>query len=506
MLTQKSPWTRTLRMFALVACLTVGSVHAEVVGEVTEAAKDTAPLTSKRTAVILPFRELITPLSGELLKRKFNAALESGVDVIIFDIHSPGGATVVTFELMDMVRNAKNVETVAYIGTDAISGAALLALSMDTILMKPDARIGDAGEIVMGEDGAFRYTEAKSRSFLAQKARDTAEATGRSVALAEKMTDKDMVVYQATNKMTGEKKVFSDKELAAMKDADEWEVGKPIREAGKDMFFVANGRRAVELGIADQVVSGKQDLARVLNVRSPIPEVHRSWVDTFVLLLNMKFFTFLLLLAGLIAIAVELSAPGLGAGGLVSLLCFGLFFWSRFLGGTSGWLEVLLFVVGLLCIAAEVFVIPGFGVAGILGLALTVGSLVMASGRFSMPGGQVDWTALGDDLLIVLGAFLAFLVAIFFLTSYMGRIPGLSRLTLHVDVSPEDAYLTDAVPAWQRVSIGQTGTAVSPLRPGGRIQVEDMLVDVVSEGDYIDAGQSVRVIAKQGTRVVVRLV
>lgn len=502
MLSQKSQWIRTLLMLALIACLNVGSIDAEDA----EATKEPAARDVKRTAVIIPFREVITPLSGELLKRKFKTAVESGVDVIIFDIHSPGGATLVTFELMDMVRDAKNVETVAYVGNDALSGAALLALSMDTILMKPDARIGDAGEIVMGEDGAFRYTEAKSRSILAQKARDTAEATGRPLALAEKMTDKDMVVYETTNKMTGEKKLHSDKELAAMNSADDWEVGTPIREAGKDMFFVANGRRAVELGIADQVVSGKDDLARVLNVRSPIGELQRSWVDTFVFLLNMKFFTFLLLLVGLIAIAVELSAPGLGAGGLVSLLCFGLFFWSRFLGGTSGWLEVLLFVVGLLCIAAELFVIPGFGVAGILGLALTVGSLVMASGRFSMLGGQVDWTALGNDFLTVLGAFVAFLVAIIFLTSYMGKIPGLSRLTLHVEVSPEDAYLIDAMPAWQRVAIGQTGTAVSPLRPGGRIQVDDMLVDVVSEGDFIDAGKHVRVIAKQGTRVVVRLV
>lgn len=502
MLSQKFRWIPMLLVLALFAGLMGDPAYAEVAKPANEAAAGTA----KRTAVILPFKEVIKPLTGELLKRKFKAAVDSGVDVIIFDIHSPGGATLVTFELMDMVRDAQNVETVAYIGNDAISGAALLALSMDTILMRPDARIGDAGEIVMGEDGVYRYTAAKSRSILAQKARDTAAATGRPLALAEKMTDKDMIVYQTTNKMTGEKKFFSDKELAAMKDADDWEVGKPIREAGKDMFFVANGRRAVELGIADQVVSGKQDLARVLNVQSPIPELHRSWVDTFVLLLNTKLFTFLLLLAGLIAIAMELSAPGLGVGGLVSILCFGLFFWSRFLGGTSGWLEVLLFVVGLLCIAAEVFVIPGFGVAGILGLALTVGSLVMASGRFSMPGGQIDWTALGDDLLTVLGAFLAFLVAIFFLTSYMGRIPVLSRLTLHVDVSPDDANCTDSVPAWQRVAIGQTGTAVSPLRPGGRIQVDDMLVDVVSEGDYIDAGQSVRVIAKQGTRVVVRLV
>ena len=501
MLIQNFRWMSIPVTMALLVCLMWGAARAEIPMQ----AADEAAHEAKRTAVILPFQEDINPLSGELLKRKFRAAVDSGVDVIIFDIHSPGGFTLVTFELMDMVLDAKDVETVAYIGKDAISGAALLALSMDTILMKPDARIGDAGEIVMGQDGAYRYTEAKSRSVLAQKARDTATATGRSVALAEKMTDQDMVVFRVTNKNTGEQKYFSDKELVAMKDADDWEVGKPIREAGKDMFFIANGRRAVELGIADQLVSGKEDLARVLNVQAPIPEEHRSWVDTFVLILNMKFFTFLLLLAGLIALAVELSAPGLGVGGLLSLLCFGLFFWSRFLGGTSGWLEVLLFVIGLLCIAAEVFVIPGFGVAGILGLALTVGSLVMASGHLSISDGQVNWMALGDDLLTVLGAFLVFLIYIFIITSYMGKIPILSRLTLQAEVASDDAYLAESAPAWQRVELGQTGTTVSPLNPGGRMQVDDMLVDVVSEGDYIDSGSPVRVIAKQGTRVVVRV-
>lgn len=461
----------------------------------------------KRTAVILPFKEDINPLSGALLKRKFAAAVESGVDVIIFDIHSPGGFTYVTFELMDMVLDAKDVETVAYIEKDAISGAALFSLAMDTILMKPDARMGDAGEIVMGEDGAYRYTEAKSRSVLAQKARDTAEATGRSLALAEKMTDKDMVVYRATNANTGEKRFLSDKEHAAMPDADDWELGTPIREAGKEMFFIANGRRAVELGMADQTVSGKEDLARVLNVQSPIPEVQRSWVDTFVLLLNMKVFTFLLLLIGLVALAIELSAPGIGVGGLVSCLCFGLFFWSRFLGGTSGWLEVMLFLMGLLFIAAEVFVIPGFGVAGIMGLALSLGSLVMASRRFSLTDGGVDWTSLSNDVALVLGAFLAFLVAAIFLTSYMGQIPGLSRLTLQAEVAPSDSFVvTDSAPAWQRVELGQTGTTVSPLRPGGRIEIDDMMLDVVTEGDYVGPGNSVRVIAKQGTRVVVRLI
>ncbi|TWU01418.1 NfeD family protein [Neorhodopirellula pilleata] len=466
------------------------------------------PVGRKRTAIILPFESDINPISGALLKRRFQDAVESGeVDVIILDINSPGGFTFVTFELMDMVLEAKNVETVAYIEKDAISGAALLALSTDTILMKPDARMGDAGEIVMGQDGAFRYTEAKSRSVLAQKVRDTAAATGRPVALAEKMTDKDMVVYSATNTNTGETRFLSDKEHASMEDADQWELGRPIREAGKEMFFTVNGRRAVELGMADQTVSGRDELARVLNVSTPIPVVEGTWVDALVMFLNFKFVTFLLLLIGLIGLATELSAPGLGVGGVVAVVCFGLFFWSRFLGGTSGWLEVLCFGIGILFIGAEIFVIPGFGVAGIAGLTLTLGSLVMASRRFTMPGGTgVDWNALGTDVTVVVGAFLGFLVAAMILASYMGSIPGLNRLTLQAEVDSSGVTLTDTTPSWQRVQLGQHGTTVSPLRPGGRIQVDEMMVDVVTEGDYVDSGQTVRVIAKQGARVVVRVV
>lgn len=466
--------------------------------------------SGKRRGVLIEFKEDIKPLSGALLKRKFEAAVESGADVIILDIQSPGGFTSVTFELMDMVLEAKDVETVAYIEKDAYSGAAMLAISTDTILMRPDARMGDAGEIVEGADGAYRYTSAKRRSALAQKVRDTAEATGRPLALAEKMTDKDMVVYQATNKESGEKRYLSDKDLASRADADQWELSPPIREAGKEMFFTVNGRRGVELGMVDQTIESRDDLAKVLNLQEPIVEMERSWTDTLVFLLNSQFVTFLLLLIGLVALAIELSAPGIGIGGLTSVLCFGLFFWARFLGGTSGWLEVVLFLMGILFIAAEVFVIPGFGVAGISGLALSLGALVMASRRFALPENEIQWTSLATDMMTVMGAFLGFLVCLAVMAKYLGDIPGLSRLTLRpqVMVAADGGASATLVsgPAWQRVEVGDTGSAMSPLRPSGKVQFGDDAVDVVTEGDYIDPGTEVRVVGKQGARVTVRKV
>ncbi len=491
-----------LALFCLVASVSTDRADGE---------DDLQPAKRSRRAVIIPLHEMIHPLSGALLERKFDQAIDSGVDVVIFDIHSPGGFTQVTFELMDMVLDAKDIETVAFIEKDAISGAALFALACDKIIMLPDARIGDAGEIVMGADGAYRYTEAKSRSVLAQKVRDTAEATGRPIALAEKMTDKDMVVFKATQNDDGTVRYFSDKEWESLENKDAWTKGALVREAGKEMFFTANGRRAAELGLIDQTISSRSELAEALGVSDDIPVIERTWVDTFVWFLNTGFITFLLIVIGMTALVFELSSPGMGIGGMVSIFCFGLFFWSRFLGGTAGWLEVTLFVMGILFVGAEVFVIPGFGIAGLSGIALMIGSLVMASRRFLMPHSAEELTSLGADVLTVLGAFMVFFVALLFLSQYMGEIPGLSRLTLKPTVAlegPSDnvsgAVVVTSLPGWQRVEVGAEGESVSALRPGGRMQVDDYMVDVVTEGDFVDPGTRVRVIGKQGARVIVR--
>lgn len=464
---------------------------------------------SRRTAVIIPFHEDINPISGAILQRKFAEAVESGVDVIILDIDSPGGRVDVTFELMDMVLEADNIETVAMVQRDAISGAALLSLACDKILIKPGARLGDAGVIVLGMSGEFRYAEAKSRSMVAQKARDTAAATGRPLALAEKMTDKDMVVFPATNKTSGEQKYFSDKEWESFEDADNWDRGKPIREAGKEMFFIANGERLVELGMAERTFNDVSELPEILNVETPIEVMEPTTAERITRFLNSGWMTFLLITIGLIGIGVEISAPGISIGGLLSLLCFSLFFWSRFAAGTSGWLEVLLFVLGLVFIACEVFVIPGFGIAGLTGIGLLLGSLVMASRRVFVPTSSEQLTSLGYDVLTVVGAFTAFLVALVILSNYMGTIPGLSRLTLQPPVLETDGGEASAaeevfLPGWQRVEVGDVGQTLSPLRPGGRIQVGDILVDVTTEGDFVDPGTEVKIIGKQGARVLVR--
>jgi membrane-bound serine protease (ClpP class) len=219
----------------------------------------------------------------------------------------------------------------------------------------------------------------------------------------------------------------------------------------------------------------------------------------------------LLLLIGLIGLYVEFSVPGISVAGMISVLCFGLFFWSHALGGTSGWLEVMMFVLGLGCLGIELFVLPGFGVFGVTGLILMILSLVMASQDFVLPQSTVQWNTLRNNLLIVLGAMASLIVALILQVAFVDSLPGLSRFRLEApDIEPAPA--SDSVGSLVAGShaimylpeVGQVGVADSVLRPAGKVRFADRLVDVVTEGDFLDPGTQVEVIKREGNHIIVR--
>jgi membrane-bound serine protease (ClpP class) len=182
------------------------------------------------------------------------------------------------------------------------------------------------------------------------------------------MVDMDLVVYYVKHRQTGAEAFMSDAELESSGAPDIWEKGKPVLESREGHFLEVNGERAVELQLAEGNAADRDELKQLLGLAEDLLVIESSGVDTAVFILNLPIVTGVLFVIGLIALYIEFSAPGISVGGLISLLCFALFFWSRFLGGTAELLEVILFVVGTVFIAVEVFAIPGFGVAGITGL------------------------------------------------------------------------------------------------------------------------------------------
>ena len=196
-------------------------------------------------------------------------------------------------------------------------------------------------------------------------------------------------------------------------------------------------------------------------------------------------------------------------GGLISGLCFALFFWSRFLGGTAGWLEVILVLSGVAFLAVELFVLPGFGVPGVTGLVLILIGVIMAGQNHLIPQSPRAMAQLGTSLIVLFASGGAVLVAAMFVSRYYGSLPILSRLVLASPSAttrePRDEAGKPLPPTRHfEAGVGDCGVAESPLRPAGKAIFGDEYLDVVTDGLYVDRGRPVRIIQISGNRIVVR--
>ena len=178
----------------------------------TLAADDDRPLPATRAALIR-FEGMIDPIHEQYFYRKLDKARTAGVDLVIVEIDSPGGYVDSSLKLAEHLRDLPWATTVAYVPREALSGAAIMALGADEIVLAPEARLGDAGPIFQGEDALFRHAPEKIRSHLVRQVRDLAERQGRPPALAEAMVDMDLIVYRVTNRDGGQVTFMSDPEI-----------------------------------------------------------------------------------------------------------------------------------------------------------------------------------------------------------------------------------------------------------------------------------------------------
>jgi membrane-bound serine protease (ClpP class) len=523
-------------MLLVAACL--GSLFALGAGEQAQDEQHQPKEPEKfQRAVLIRFEGEINPLLEQNLYRKLATAERYKPDLLVIELDSPGGWVDSSLKLAERLRQVDWARTVAFIPREAISGGAVMALGCDDIVIAPHAHLGDAGEIFMDENGVFRYVEEKTRSYLASKLRGLAKAKGRSPSLAEAMCDMDLVVYQVRHRTKGTDAYMSDQELKSEADPEQWETIKPVFGTGKKRFLTMDGSEAVDVGFAQALVSSRRELKDHYGLHHDFIVLEQTSVDTAVMILNAPLITGLIIVIGLVALYVEFSLPGTFVGGMVAALCFALFFWSRFLGGTAGWLELILFVAGLAFLGMELFVIPGFGVAGFSGILLLLVSVIMASQTFFIPHSGRELNTMLTQIGIVGASAVVFLIMAGVISRYLGAIP-LAR-ALMLDLPPtaapastapsksvpeesrfldHDRFLARYAPAPSKnvpeearsvspapeVHVGDRGIADSMLRPAGKVQFGDRYVDVVSDGTFIDRGRTVRVVEISGNRVVVR--
>jgi membrane-bound serine protease (ClpP class) len=454
---------------------------------------------------LIEFKGEINGKMTRYFNSRFEQARRDGVDLLIIEIDSPGGLKFESLEMAGKLSKCDWAYTVAWIPKQAISGGALLALGCDEILIAPDATFGNIGEIGFDPEAmAFRLIRPKIESSLAHDIRELAIATGRPADLVEAFVDKDITVYQKTN-ANGKIEYRQVRADDPNKPDATWQL---IPETKPERFMTLSGKRSLELELANQLIKDRNELAQTFGIESKSFLLYRyTSNDTFVHWLNHPFITILIIATGLIALYIELSAPGLGAGGLIAGLCMLLFFWSRYLGGTAGMLEIVLFASGLVFLMMEIFVIPGFGISGLLGIVMLFLSVLLASQNFTVPSTTEEWNHSINSMLVLLGSIGIFVVASAILSRHFGSLPVLNRLVLEPP-SPNAPIAggekSKPVPVEHPlISVGDWGKAESLLRPAGRAIFANRAFDVISDGSFVEPGTQVKVIRINGNVITV---
>lgn len=475
-----------------------------------ESLREMSPEKENRKVRLIKVDGIIDRLQESFLLRQIDRAVAEDSQVIVFEIDSPGGLLVASITLANAIADleTRKIRTIAYVPEQAISGAAIISLGCDEIYMRPGAKIGDAGPIEMRPGQPFERAPEKILSPLKVALHDLAEKKHRPVAICEAMADRSMKVYQVTHRDSGQVWYMNELEIHAANG--EWIQGGQLRETNGELLLTANGSRANELKIAESPVNDLDDLKSRIGVAPGLKlvPVAKTWVDRLVFTLNHPGMVMLMIVMGVALLYLELHFMT-GILGILSVLCFALFFWSNFMGGTAGWLEVVLFIIGLGCLGLEIFVIPGFGVFGVSGILLVLASLVMAGHSWTY-----DLTTNVEELTWQTGQVLLSLGIVFALGATVARflpnVPGFDSMILGPPgtAADEPRLRLQTVPTLESVgngiAPGESGTALTMLRPAGKARIGERVIDVISEGPFISANVPLEVVAVNGNRVVVR--
>jgi membrane-bound serine protease (ClpP class) len=266
---------------------------------------------------------------------------------------------------------------------------------------------------------------------------------------------------------------------------------------GKEELLTLTSREALKVGYAKAEVADEEALFRAIGLPGArVVSSEPNWAEQVVRFLTNPLVSPLLLSLGVLGLVLEIKSGAFGLGGLVSLASLGLFFGSSFVLGLAGWEEVLLLGLGFIALAVEAFVLPGFGVAGILGLAAIGGAMVLALMGAAPTTGDVM------QALAILGASLVITAAVLY--AWLRHIPNSNRfggLFLREGMPQAEGYISGAMRA---DLVGQEGVAITDLRPAGTATIAGERVDVVTEGEYVSQGSPVRVLRSEGYRHIVR--
>ncbi len=396
---------------------------------------------------VIEIRGDIVSARARMVEEGLRRAEREGAELILIPLDTFGGLVDAALRIKSAILNSQ-VQTVVLVEDRAWSAGALIALSADRIVMAPGSSMGAA---------ETRPREEKFISALRGEFKSLAELRGRDPELAEAMVDVDLKI-------------------------------EGVVEEGKLLTLTAT--EAHQLGMADLIARSPQEALEGLGFTpTRMVQDQPSLAEEYALLVSSPIISIILIAGGLLGLYTEIVTAGWAVPGTLGVLSLSLFFSGQMIAGEAGWGPVMLFVGGLLLLALEIFVVPGFGVTGAGGiLALFLGIFL------SIENTRQAFQVLSISLVVtVIGGVLLF--------RFLGRSRTWDRLVLSTSEEKDQGYMA---PKDHKKLLGKKGVALTPLHPTGRGEFGEERLDVVSEGQYLKAGDRIVIIGIEGNRIVVR--
>ena len=424
--------------------------------------------TTKKRVYKFDIKEEIGPPVWRKMQQAFEEAEDWNAELILLHMNTYGGMVIHADSMRTKILNSK-IPVWVFIDNNAASAGALISIACDSIYMRKGANIGAA--TVVNQTG--EAMPDKYQSYMRSTMRSTAEAKGRNPDIAQAMVDESI-------KVAG------------------------VSDSGKVLTFTAT--EAIEHGFCE----GMHESVKALLEANGFPEYEmKTYVvtslETFIgWMVNPAVSgIFIMIIIG--GIYFELQSPGVGFPLAAATIAALLYFTPLYLEGLAENWEVILFLVGIVLLAVEVFVLPGFGVAGISGAAFIVTSLILSlvgnvgfNFEFTMP--QEIMTAF---FTVILSSILGFFGSLY-LAKKLLTTTALSSLVLASVQNKEEGYI--GVDSNELSLVGKQGIAQTILRPSGKVLIDDETYDATALTGYIDKGETVQVTKYETAQLFVKKV
>jgi membrane-bound serine protease (ClpP class) len=415
---------------------------------------------AQATVFRIPVTGVVELGLAPFIERSLEEAAAQGVSAVILDMDTPGGRVDAAERIADAISDSA-VPVYTLVNRRAFSAGALIALSTQGIYMRPGSVIGAATPV----DGTGQKAPEKIVSAMRSEMRALAEAQGLDPRVAEAMVDESIEIPGVS------------------------EVGQ---------LLTLTTEEAVDIGYATEVADLPALLELLGQERAQVVTAEANWAERVVRFFSNPVVAPFLLTLGFLGLITEIKTPSFGMAGAAGILSLSLFFGSHLIVGLAGLEDLIIFGVGLALLGVEVFLIPGFGLFGILGALGMLAGLYMAligslptSADFTRAGLVLSTTV----LLIVVTAWVM-----------IRSLPGSSRLAKSgiFLLQRTDRSIGYESAARRRDLVGMVGKAITDLRPSGTGLFGDERVDVVSESEWITEGTPIKIVSAEGYRHIVR--